>query len=181
MVASALIAAGGSLLGGLFGRSRRFLRATTLIRMFRASCGRPRNTASTRSPSSARCRRWAGIPADNSALGQGVANAALIASDAVSAKRQTAARLNAYQTQNARLQKRLEALTIRSPVPGVYGLARQPSDPEVYGGTGSEGGSAHVSGDGGASGAAAAAASAGLPPLLTVDPGDPRREVEPAN
>jgi hypothetical protein len=114
-----------------------------------------------------------GIAADNSALGQGIANAAMLASDALASKRSTAAALNAYQQQNRRLQDRLNAVTLRAPVPGVYGTARMPSDPEVYGGADFSGDAAGVSGARGFD----SVGPAGGPPLRTVSPADPRRDV----
>jgi len=84
-----------------------------------------------------------GIAGDSSAFGQSVANAALLLADELSTNKATVDKLNAYQTQNLRLQRRLDAVSVRSPVPGVYGGARQPSDPEVYSGSvsSSDGGS----------------------------------------
>lgn len=73
------------------------------------------------------------LNSDNSAFGAGIANAFALAGDAIASKRATAQKLNNYQTQNQRLQSRLDAITLRSPVPGVYGVAKMPSDPEVYG------------------------------------------------
>ena len=73
---------------------------------------------------------------DNAAFGNAIANAAMLASDSISAKRATAQKLNNYQTQNTRLTRKVNSLTMRPPVPGLYGRARQPSDPEVYGNAG---------------------------------------------
>lgn len=111
---------------------------------------------------------------DNSSFGTAVANAAMIASDSIQANRSQAARLNEYQTQNQRLTEKLNAITLRPPVPGLYGRARMPSDPEVYGGTDGAGDAAGLSADR----SAYSAGPAGGPPLRTVSPADPRREVD---
>lgn len=113
---------------------------------------------------------------DNSSFGQGVSNAAMLLADGLTRNGGVANKLNQYQQQNARLQQRVDQLTIRSPVPGLYGRSRLPSDPAVYG-DGSYG-SAGVSGGRRADGASASVSGSGLPDLLTVDPADPRREVE---
>lgn len=138
---SALIGAGGSILGGLFGRSKQptagqnaFSHVKGIMKASKEFGFNPLTLLGAVSP-------MGGGGTDNSSLGQGIANAALIASDAISAKRETAKRLNDYQTQNQRLQSRLNAITIRPPVPGVYGRARLPSDPGVYGDGAASGGS----------------------------------------
>jgi hypothetical protein len=70
---------------------------------------------------------------DFSMLSQGISDAFALAGDAFSRKGSAAAKLNAYQQKTERLQSRLNAVTVQSPVPGVYGRARMPSDPQVYG------------------------------------------------
>lgn len=134
MVASALISAGATLLGGLFGRKKAvsagdnaYSHVGGIMRAASQYGFNPLTLLGAVAP-------MGGTPADNSAFGQAVANAGMIAADAIAAKPDNAAKLNAYQTQNQRLQRKLNALSVRSPVPGTYGRARQPSDPEVYGG-----------------------------------------------
>lgn len=134
MVAPAVIGAVGSILGGLFGRTKAisagdnaFSHVQGIMRASSTFGFNPLTLLGAVSP-------MGGTPADNSSFGQGIANAAMIASDAIGARQNSLAgrseRLN--QTQ-ARLQKRLNAITIRAPVPGVYGRVRLPSDPQVYG------------------------------------------------
>lgn len=133
MVAPALIGAAGSILGGLFGRSKQisagdnaYSHVSGIMRAAKKFGFNPLTLLGS-------VGQMGGTPADNSAFGQGIANAALLASDAIAAKRETAGRLNQYQMQNQRLQSKLNAITLRPPVPGVYGGAPMPSDPEVYG------------------------------------------------
>lgn len=128
-----LIAAGGNLLGGLLGRGKKVRAQDNSYGHVKGIMKAAKEFGFNPLTLLGSVSAVGGAAADNSSLGQGIANAALIASDAISAKRATAKRLNDYQTQNQRLQSRLDAITIRPPVPGVYGRARLPSDPEVYG------------------------------------------------
>lgn len=176
MVAPAVIGAVGSILGGLFGRKKAisagdnaFSHVQGIMRASSTFGFNPLTLLGAVSP-------MGGTPADNSSFGQGIANAAMIASDAIGARQNSLAgrseRLN--QTQ-ARLQKRLNAITIRAPVPGVYGRVRLPSDPQVYGeNTSSTAGVVDPvqPGNGRAAGIPA------LTALPTSDAVDPRREVK---
>lgn len=115
---------------------------------------------------------------DNSAFGNAVANAGMMLGEAMSARRAEKAKMEKLNQTQARLQKRLEAITLRAPVPGVYGRARMPADPEVYGGRTDSGVSAGNAGGRGVGGFGPAGAPVGLPPLVDVDPIDPRRGVD---
>lgn len=132
-LAAPIIGAVGSLLGGLFGRKKAisagdnaFSHVGGIMRAASTYGFNPLTLLGAVSP-------MGGTPADNSAFGQGIANAAMIVADDLSSRQADQAKLNAYQTQNQRLQRRLDTVSVRSPVPGLYGGVRQPSDPEVYG------------------------------------------------
>lgn len=142
-LASTAIAVGGQLLGGIFGSKNTTKESWkgsygALVGHAQGAIEGARRTGFNpltllgASPAS-------GIPGDNSAFGQSVANASLLLADELSTNKATVDKLNAYQTQNLRLQRRLDTVSVRTPVPGVYGGARQPSDPEVYGGTQADG------------------------------------------
>lgn len=167
----------GAVLGGLFGRSK--TKTTSAGDNFYSHVGGIVNAArdfgfnpltlltngQAIGPSS--------VTQDNSAFGAGIANAFAIAGDTFLSKRNTAAKLNQYQKQNERLQNRLNAITLRPPVPGVYGRNSLPADPEVYGGQGPEVPSSYVPSVAGPAG--------GPRPLRTTDAGflgDPRREYD---
>jgi hypothetical protein len=111
---------------------------------------------------------------DNSAFGNAVANAGMMLGEQMSGRRAEKAKMEKLNQTQARLQKRLETITLRAPVPGVYGGVKLPSDPEVYGGTDGAGDASGVSAYRGAY----SAGPAGGPALRTVSPADPRREVD---
>lgn len=138
-----LLAAGASILGGLLGRSKTkpisagdnaYSHVEGIMRAAKAFGWSPLTLMGSVSP-------VGGTPGttDNSAFGQGIANAGMILSDRMSAKQTQKAKLEKINQTQTRLQNRLDAITIRTPRPGVYGRARIPADPEVYGnGTPSE-------------------------------------------
>jgi hypothetical protein len=110
-------------------------------------------------------------------LGSAIADAGLMAADAL-ARQPRKAKLNAFQAENAKLKQQVQSLTLRPKVGGLYAdRVVTPSIRDALGGIGSR-----VSPPGlGARGAdrpSAAAPSAGLRPLVDVDPIDPRRAVD---
>lgn len=137
MVAAALITAAGSLLGGLFGRPKQKVisagdnRYSDVEGIMRASKDFGFNPLTLLSQGSAIGPTV--LTQDNSAFGAGIANAFALAGDAVTAKRSQTQKLNDYQTQNKRLTDKVNAITLRAPSPGVYGISKMPSDPDVYG------------------------------------------------
>lgn len=171
-------AAAGSVLGGLLGKSK-----TTTAGQNRYSDIRGLMKAAKEygfNPLTLLSQGQAIGPSsvDNSAFGAGIANAFALAGDAVSAKRAQAKKLNDYQNQNKRLTEKVNAITLRSPVPGVYGTSKMPSDPEVYSDGTAESYVSGVSGLRGSGGAGPAGSPAGLPVLRGVSPADPRRPVD---
>lgn len=177
-----VLAAVGSVLGGLLGRSKQ--KVISAGDNFESHIGGLMNAAKKYgwNPLTLLQNGQAIGPTvlntDNSAFGAGIANAFALAGDAVLNKRANAAKLNQYQKQNERLQSRLNAITLRAPVPGVFGRARLPSDPQVYGNGTDPGISVSEPRFGSGARTGPAGAPADLPPLVDVDPIDPRRGVD---
>jgi len=73
-----------------------------------------------------------GTPADNASIGNAIANIGSILSDDMSLKRAETAKLERLNQTQDRLQRKLDAITLRPPVPGIYGRVPLPSDPEVF-------------------------------------------------
>ena len=169
-----LLAAGASILGGLLGRSKTkpisagdnaYSHVEGIMRAAQTFGWSPLTLMGSVSP-------VGGTPGttDNSAFGQGIANAGMILSDRMSAKQTQKAKLEKINQTQTRLQNRLDAITIRTPRPGVYGRARIPADPEVYGALADRQTGAALPRSGPAGGPAASVGS------VTPYPADARRE-----
>lgn len=139
---SSLIGVGGQLLGGLFGRKKEktisagdnaYSHVDGIMRAAAKFGFSPLTLLGS-------VGQMGGTPGytDNTAIGTAVANAAMLASDAIAAKAKTADKLNKYQQDNQRLTERLNAISIRPPTPNRYGRSPMPSDPEVYGNAASD-------------------------------------------
>lgn len=172
-----LLAVAGSILGGLFGRSKQKVisagdnRYSDVQGIMRAAKDFGFNPLTLLTQGQAIGPTV--TTQDNSAFGAGIANAFALAGDAITARRAQTQKLNDYQNQNRRLMAKVNAITLRSPVPGVYGTSKMPSDPEVYGND------TFLAPDGGGSVSGGPAGSpAGLEPLREVHPFDPRRGVD---
>ena len=117
----ALIAAGGSLLGGLLGRSKpisadaqSYGNVKGLMRAAEKYGINPLTLIG------GGVSGGSGIPGDNSSMGAGIADAAMLLGDSL-AKKTDAAKLQQAQAQNQKLQQQVTSLTIRPKVPGIYG------------------------------------------------------------
>lgn len=181
MVASALIGAGASLLGGLLGKKDKVASAYQQTRegiQAQAKYAReygdiygwnPLTLLGASQPMGAQ-----NLGGGNNYMGAAVSDAGMILADALT-KQKDVGRLERAERMNEHLRKQVTDLTLRPAVPGVYGAAN-----------GAGGGDAAVS-DGvvpvGPAGVRAGSESADgsgpyLEPLRDTDPADPRRETD---
>lgn len=179
IIGSALISAGGSLLGGLFGRKSKPQQPVYVvpeyaqIRAKAEAAGFNPLTALTSAPGAV-----GNVSYQPNIMGEAIANAAMALADGLDPEK--AARVEALELQNKDLQKRLQAATIRPAGPGLY--AGRVSYGPLPGQGGSGGQASPRSGSVVSAGAAEPASSGVDPlfdrPLAEIDPVDPRRKVE---
>lgn len=168
IVGGALINAGGSLLGGLFGK-----KAPKPSAMVVSHIKGVMDAAERFKLNPLTILQNVGGPTQGSAppnyVGAAISDAASFAADAFLKKgNQQALQVQAYQEENERLNKRLVDMTLRPKVPGVYGGGD---------GAGVAGGAAGVSGAG-SRGGGVAGGGGWVRPLTDSDIADPRREVQ---
>jgi len=174
VVAAAGISAVGSLLGGLFGKSKAkyVVPDYARIRQKAEEAGFNPLTALTSAPGS--------VVQETNTMGEAISNAALALADGLDPEK--AARVEQLELQNQDLKKRLEAATLRPAGPGLY--QRAVSYPPLPGQGGANGqGSGSVSSVVGAVGGGSSVVDAGdasqpLRPLPKAYPTDLRREVQ---
>jgi hypothetical protein len=117
-VGPALIQAGGSLLGGLFGKKapsagqNAYSHVKGIMRAADAFGFNPLTLLGAVTP-------MAGSATPNY-MGEAISNAAAIAADALSRRGAPAARLQRAEEENERLQRKVDRLSLRPNVPGVY-------------------------------------------------------------
>lgn len=109
------------------------------------------------------------------AMGAAIADAGMILADAVAKKGQNA-QVTALEAENKKLAEKVQSLTLRPKVGGIY--AGQVRTPTTGAALGVSNGSAVSQPNGGANNSAADGAADGLRPLANTLPVDPRREVE---
>ncbi len=174
----ALISAGGSLLGGILGRSSERKAIAAQNAYNDPAKIRERAEAAGFNPL-AFIGPGVGLQTATGGtnfFGAALADAGLMLADGLS-KRQDALALESVERANADLKRKVESLTLRPKVGGIYAQRTAvPSAYEARRGTNYQVNSNPVSGSGGVGGSASSIA--GLPPLLTVDPADPRRAVD---
>lgn len=187
----AVISAGASLLGGLLGQA-----AERRNNKYQAQLIREQNAYNA--PDQVRARAEAAgfnpllfvgpgvgqqtataASSSSNYMGSAIADAGLMLADAV-AKRKDVMRLSRMEDQNRRLSEKVQALTLRPQVGGIYSQL-EGGVPSLAKSLGVQD-AASVSGVGTSSvgGGAAASAVGSLRPLLDVSPEDPRRGVDNA-
>lgn len=184
MVAAALISAGASLLGGILGRNseKKAIAAQneynnpTNIRKRAEEAGF--NPLSFIGPGVGLQTTTGG----SNYMGSAIADAGMAFADAMSKKAELG-KLDKLQQANAKLAAKVQTLTLRPKVAGIY--AQRQSTPTIAAAVG--GGNAEVSGGLSVTGSADVSGSAGsgdsgvnFRPLMTTSPVDPRREVDNA-
>lgn len=122
LVGAALVQAGGAILGGLLGRTKPVSAAQSFqshMKGVMASAEKygfnPLTLLGVNSPGFS--------PGDNSSMSAGIANAGMYLGDALS-KKTDAAKLQQATAQNQVLQNKVQSLTLRPKVPGIYGAPR---------------------------------------------------------
>lgn len=188
MVASALIGAGASLLGGLLGRKKTVSAETNSRQAILGQAAGARQ-ASDRYGFNALTLLGAssavGPSQSANYLGSAIADAGMILADGLAQRKQEASRSSQLQQENDLLKQRLQQQTLRPKFAGIY-AQRQVTPPlrQALGRSDarSDNKSAVLAGgraDGANHSAPSSSASlSGLRPLPTTLPVDPRREVE---
>lgn len=179
MVAPAIIGAAGSILSGLFGRSKPkyVVPDYQQIRDKAEAAGFNPLTALQMAPGAV-------VDGGGASMGTAIADAAQMLLGSVGAKAE--GKLSQAQQENARLKKQVQSLTLRPKFGGVY--AERESVPSYRAALGVPDGqgsrpvapavAVRPSGSGDVRGGAAGAVTAELPPLLESSSVDPRRQVD---